>query len=134
MRHRCLAGLPRTTLRFKNWFLPCVTNPLVNTRPGRRFARAALKSCGSVGYRDQATSPTFIFLNAKLVACHTSTPWKLRQHKRRFGRNRDYDCAFGSNASAQNCYLARKRGGLQRISPSCLTTSLSHTWVGVQYG
>jgi hypothetical protein len=29
----------------------------------------------------------------------------LRQHKRRFGRNRDCDCAFGSNASAQDCYL-----------------------------
>src|SRR6516164_2803683 len=53
-------------------FLPCVTNPPVNTRPGRRFAQAALKSCGSVGYRDQATCPTFISLNAELVGCRTS--------------------------------------------------------------
>jgi hypothetical protein len=33
---------------FKNRFLPCVTNPVVNTRPGNRFAQAALKSCGSL--------------------------------------------------------------------------------------
>jgi hypothetical protein len=56
-------------------------------------------------------------LNAELVACRTSRPWKLRQHKRRCGRNRDCDCAFGSNASAQNCNLARNAGkkGRDRI-------------------
>jgi hypothetical protein len=33
---------------------------------------------------------------AELVACRTSTPWKLRRHKRRFGRGRDCDCAVGT--------------------------------------
>jgi len=33
-----------------------------------------------------------MFLNAELVACRTSTPWKSRQHKRRFGRSRDCYC------------------------------------------
>ena len=49
---RC-AGLLRTTLRFKNWFLPCVTNPLVNTRPGRRIAQAALNLCRSLEQRSR---------------------------------------------------------------------------------
>src|SRR5262249_31698086 len=66
---------------FKNRYPPCVTNPLVNTRPGRRFAQAALKSCGSVGYRDQATCPTFVSLNAELVACRTSKK-RTKQHER----------------------------------------------------
>jgi hypothetical protein len=45
------AGLLRTTLRFKDRFLPCATNTLVNTRQGRRFAQAALKLCGSLEQR-----------------------------------------------------------------------------------
>src|SRR6516225_7133964 len=36
---------------FKNRFLPCVTNPLVNTRPGRRVAQAALNLCDSLEQR-----------------------------------------------------------------------------------
>ena len=73
--------------------LPCVTNPLVNARPGRRIAQAALNLCGSLEQpRDLGTCPTFISLNAELVACRTSTPGKLRQHKRRFWRSRDCDC------------------------------------------
>ena|SRR5262252_3594524 len=90
-------------------FLPCATNTPVNTRQGRRIAQAALNLCGSLEQpRDLGTCPTFISLNAELVACRTSTPWKLRQHKRRFWRSRDCDCSVGSNASAQNCNLARK--------------------------
>jgi hypothetical protein len=44
-------------------------------------------------------------LNAELVACRTSTPWKSRQHKRRFGRFAAVRSA--ANASAQN-YEARR--------------------------
>ena len=55
-------------------FLPCVTDPLVNTRPGRRIAQAALKSCRSLEQRrDLGTCPTFISLSAELVGCRTST-------------------------------------------------------------
>ena len=54
-------------------FLPCVTDPLVNARPGRRIAQAALKSCGSFEQRrDLGTCPTFISLSAELVWCRTS--------------------------------------------------------------
>src|SRR6516162_412218 len=79
------AGLLRTHCGSRSGFLPCVTYPLVNTRAGRRFAQAALKSCGSVGYRDQATCPTFISLNAELVGCRTSTR-PTKQHERRCWR------------------------------------------------
>src|SRR5215469_17892136 len=78
------AGLLRTTLRFKNRFLSCVTNRLVNTRAGRRIAQAALNLCGSLEQRrDLGTCPTFISLNAKLVACRTSTPIGSRSHENR---------------------------------------------------
>src|SRR5215469_11049088 len=78
------AGLLRTTLRFKDRFLPCATNTLVNTRQGRRFAQAALRLCGSLEQRrDLGTCPTFISLNAELVACRTSTPFGSRSHENR---------------------------------------------------
>jgi hypothetical protein len=35
-------------LRFKDSFLPCATNTLVNTRQHRRIALPALRSCGSL--------------------------------------------------------------------------------------
>jgi len=35
-----------TTLRLKDRFVQCVTNDLINARPCRRVAQAALKSCG----------------------------------------------------------------------------------------
>ena len=74
------------TLRFKDRFLPCTTNTLVNSRQGRRVAQAALNLCRSLEQRrDLGICPTFISLNAELVACRTSTGWKLRQYKRRFG-------------------------------------------------
>ena len=38
----------RATLRFKDRVLPCATNTLLNTCQGRRFAQAAIKSCGSL--------------------------------------------------------------------------------------
>ena len=60
---------------------PCVTNPLINTRQSHRFAQPALKSCGSLGYRDLATYPTFISLNAELVECRTSRQRILRQRE-----------------------------------------------------
>jgi hypothetical protein len=47
-------------------------------------------------------------LNAELVACRTSTPWKSRQHKRRFGRFAAVRSA--ANASAQNYEARRDRG------------------------
>src|SRR6516225_10870058 len=88
---RC-AGLLRTTLRFKNRFLPCVANPLVNTRPGRRIAQAALNLCRSLEQRrDLGTCPTFISLSAELVGCRTSTPWKLRLHKVSYHGSRSHD-------------------------------------------
>ena len=61
---------------------------------GRRIAQAALELCGSFERRDFVTFISSMSLNAELVACRTSTPWKSRQHKRRFGRSRDCDC-FG---------------------------------------
>jgi hypothetical protein len=61
------------------------TNILVNTGQGRRVAQAALELCGSPERRDLGTFISIISLNAELVACRTSTPWKSRQHKRRFG-------------------------------------------------
>src|SRR5262249_50511047 len=52
---------------------PCPTNTLINARPSRRFAQAALEPCSSLEqHRDLATCPTFIPLNAELVVCHTS--------------------------------------------------------------
>src|SRR5262249_52400978 len=60
-------------------FLPCTTNTLVNTRQGRRIAQAALNLCRSLEQRrDLGTCPTFISLNADLVACRT-----LRQRETR---------------------------------------------------
>ena len=50
----------RATLRFKDRFLPCPTNTLVNTRQRRRFAQAALKLCGSLEQRrDLGNLPDF---------------------------------------------------------------------------
>ena len=61
-------------------FLPCATNTLVNTRQGRRIAQAALNLCRWLEqHHDLGTCLTFISLNAKLVACRTSTPWKMKQ-------------------------------------------------------
>src|ERR1700757_4851810 len=57
---------------------PC-TNAPVNARQGRRFAQTALKQCGSLEQRrDLATCPTFIPLNAELVACRTLRQLSLR--------------------------------------------------------
>jgi hypothetical protein len=73
----------RATLRFKDRFLPCPTNTLLNTRQRRRFAQAALKLCGSLEQRrDLGTCPTFIPLNAELVACRTSRQLTSRQRER----------------------------------------------------
>src|SRR6516162_9439836 len=64
--------------------LPCGTITLVNTRQGRRFAQAARKLCGSLEQRrGLGTCPTFIPLNAELVACRTLMPRKSRQLGRR---------------------------------------------------
>src|SRR5215472_19288597 len=55
-------------------FLSCVTNTLLNTRPGRCIAQAALNLCRSLEQRrDLGTCPTFISLSAELVGCRTST-------------------------------------------------------------
>jgi hypothetical protein len=62
----------------------CATNILVSTRQRRRVAQAALELCGSVERRDLVTFISIMSLNAELVAYRTSTPWKSRQHKRRF--------------------------------------------------
>jgi hypothetical protein len=73
--HRCTNRRSAfgNTLRFKDRFLPCTTNTLVETRQGCRFAQAAHKSCGSPEpRRDLGTCPTSIFLNVELVACCTS--------------------------------------------------------------
>jgi hypothetical protein len=80
--------------------LLCVTNTLVDTRHDRRFAQAARNLCGSLEQRrDLATCPTFILLNAELVACRTSTPRTLRQHER--------------DHNAQSGPARRSRAGLQ---------------------
>ena len=69
---------------FKNRFLPCVTNPLVNTRAGRRVAQAALNLCDSLEQRrDLGICLSFISLNAELVASRTSTPLGSRSHENR---------------------------------------------------
>jgi hypothetical protein len=104
----------RATLRFKDRFLPCPTNTLVNTRQRRRFAQAALKLCGSLEQRrDLGTCPTFIPLNAELVACCTSRQRTSRQRTSR-QRERDYwlidlgakrrlsDCAIEGSAPTGN--------------------------------
>jgi hypothetical protein len=73
----------RATLRVRTACLPCVTSTLLNTRQRCRFAQAALKSCGSLEQRrDSGTCPTFISLNAKLVACQKSRQRTSRQHER----------------------------------------------------
>jgi hypothetical protein len=59
---------------------PCATNILVNTRQGRRVAQAALELCRSPERRDLRTFISIISLNAELVACRRSTPWKSRQN------------------------------------------------------
>jgi hypothetical protein len=60
---------------------PCATNILVNTRQGRRVAQAALELCRSLERRDLRTFISIISLNAELVACRRSTPWKSRQNQ-----------------------------------------------------
>src|SRR5215470_2828641 len=71
-------------MRFKDRFLPCVTNPLVNTRPGRPFAQAARSLCDSLEQRrDLGTCLSFISLNAELVASRTSAPLGSRSHEKR---------------------------------------------------
>jgi hypothetical protein len=67
--------------------VPCATNVLAITRQGRRVAQAAFESCASLARRDFVTFISSMSLNAELVACRTSTPWKSRQHKRRFRRS-----------------------------------------------
>jgi hypothetical protein len=48
-------------------------NTPLNISQGRRFAQAALKSCGSLEQRlDLGTCPTFISSNAEIAACRTS--------------------------------------------------------------
>jgi ERF superfamily len=90
----------RATLRFKDRFLPCAPNTLVNTRQGRRFAQAARKLCGSLRYRDLATCPTFISLNAELVACRASRQRTSRQHERDQSHNAQVGPARGSDDRA----------------------------------
>src|SRR3974377_1355940 len=77
----------RGTFRFKDRCLPCATNILVITHQGRRVAQVALELWRSLERRDLRTFISITSLNAELVACRTSTPWKSRQHKRRFGRS-----------------------------------------------
>jgi hypothetical protein len=79
-------------------------NILVYTRQGRRVAQAALELCGSSERRDFATFISSMSLNAELVACRTSMPWKSRQHKRRFRRSRDLRL-FGVAANASESKL-----------------------------
>ena len=70
-------------MRFKDRFLPCATNTLVNTRLGRPFAQAARSLCDSLEQRrDLGTCPTFISLTAELVACRTSRQRRSRQYGR----------------------------------------------------
>src|SRR5262249_15299683 len=66
---------------FKNRFLPCVTNPLLNTSPGRRIAQDARRICDSLEKRrDLGACLSFISLNAELVASRTSTPLGSRSY------------------------------------------------------
>src|SRR6516164_11117455 len=64
--------------------LSCATNILLNTHQGRRVAQAALELCHSLERRDLRTFISIMSLNAELAACRTPTPWKSRQHKRRW--------------------------------------------------
>ena len=82
----------RGHLRFKDRCLPCATNTLRNTRQGRRVAQAALELCVSLERRDFVIFISSMSLNAELVACRISTPWKSRRRKRRFGRLIDLTC------------------------------------------
>src|SRR6516162_8623889 len=71
-------------MRFKDRFLPCATNTLVNTRQGRPLAQAARSLCDSLEQRrDLGTCPSFISLNVELVASRTSTPLGSRSHENR---------------------------------------------------
>ena len=61
------------------------TNTLLNTCQGRRLAQPALKLCSwREQRRDLGTCPTFLPLNAKLVACRTSKMESLRSVPLRF--------------------------------------------------
>src|SRR5262249_10315367 len=105
--HRCAtAPLPLPLVCFaphcgsRTGFLSCVTNTLLNTRPGRCIAQAALNLCRSLEQRrDLGTCPTFISLSAELVGCRTSTR-RAKQHERRRVRSRDGDCRSVANTSA----------------------------------
>ena len=68
---------------FKDRYVPCATNILLNTCQGRRFAQAVLKPCGSLEQRrDLGTRPTLISLNVRLAACLASSQRTSRQHER----------------------------------------------------
>jgi hypothetical protein len=94
---RMLAPTPpcfRAPCGFKDRYLPCATNILLNTCQGRRFAQAVLKSCSSLEQRrDLGTCPTLISLNVRLAACLASNQRTSRQHERdhphNAGRNSD---------------------------------------------
>jgi len=105
---------------FSRGRVPCATNILAITRQGRRVAQAALKLCASLERRDFVTFISSMSLNAELVACHTSTPWKSRQHERRFGRS--YGQARGKRlADRALCYSpSTRRLCSSRISSAML--------------
>ena len=67
------------------WATNTQSNTRLNTRHRRRLAQAALKLCGSREQRrDLGTCPTFLPLNAELVACRTSKMESLRSVPLRF--------------------------------------------------
>jgi hypothetical protein len=110
-------------LRFKDRCLPCATNILVITRRGRRVAQAALELCGSSERLGLMTLISSMSLNAERVACRTLTPWKSRQHKRRFQRS--YRQARGKRLPAARHKTTRaKKVGL--YAPS--RTRLHRDW------
>ena len=138
MRYRCRRSASYH-IAVRGRFLSCPTNSLINARQHGRIAQPAVISCGSLGYRDLATCPTFISLNAELVACRTSTPWKLRQHKRRFWRSRDCDCfsrfkCFSAKLqSREECREKRTRSHLRVANRQRSSASLppnASTWLG----
>jgi hypothetical protein len=106
-------------LRFKDRCPPCATNILVITRRGRRVAQAALELCGSSERLGLMTLMSSMSLNAERVACRTLTPWKSRQHKRRFQRS--YRQARGKRLPAAFLYSpSTRRRCSSRISSAML--------------
>jgi hypothetical protein len=110
-RYRIDAGPLRITSSFKDRSLLCAMNTPLNISQGRRFAQAALKSCGSLEQRlDLGTCPTFISSNAEIAACRTSMKhtksleWRCRRVVLQTFKRATIERAATIQSSNQECF------------------------------